>query len=82
MIRSLSSSGMSGGSLVKLMESPKVLCCSAVGLLSNKDGFIGWSDGNGNPWSRSGVPGMGVDVVDRQLGSGVRRGWYTGDVGL
>jgi hypothetical protein len=81
-IGSLSSRGSSGGR-VKLAEFAKVLCCSGVGFLwSNKDGFICWTEGNGNSWKGSGVLGVGVEVLDGELGSGVRYGWYTGDVGL
>jgi hypothetical protein len=79
---SLSSSGMSGGRVMVLAELANVLggfdCCLAN---SNEDWSVGRSDGSGRFWRGRGVCGVGVDVVDRELSSGVSRGWYTGDIG-
>lgn len=75
MIGSLSSRGISRGSGRKLAEFPQFSGGLNGGFARSKDGFICWTAGdNGNPCRGSGVSGMGVDIVDGELGSGVRSG--------
>ena len=72
---SLSSRGTIGGRWTILFKFSAILAALSGFRSRNEDGFICWSSiDNGNLWRGSGVHGVGGEIVDGQLGTGVGSG--------